>query len=228
MKWRLSALLVMLALSLCLLAQDTPSRPEVPPVENQPAVEAQPVVQQQDTSGEEEFEDDSMVPPGGELAAQIGGRRTELPLFGHHLFRIDVSDPTPGPINPETYFISPRDELLLQIWGKEQNADHNLVVSSDHYVNIEEGKLGRVYLGGLTLAQARDRITRALSNVYSSFIDSDDPYRSVSRIELTPTKLQEVRFLVQGEVNGPGSYSLTPSRANLIHALASARPEMCK
>ncbi len=112
--------------------------------------------------------------------------------------------------------------MLLQIWGREQNSDHNLVVSSDHYVDVEEGNLGRVYLAGLTLAQARERITQALSNVYSSFINSDDPSRSVSRIELTPTKLQEVRFLVQGEVNAPGSYSLYPSRANLIHALAKA------
>ena len=217
MHWRFSALVVTWALSLSLWAQDSPvSRPELLPVEEAP------VVQQQAESGEKGIEDDSTVPPEGELAVEISGRGKELPLFGHQLFHLDVSNLTPGPIDPETYFISPRDELLLQIWGKEQNSDHNLVVSSDHYVSIEEGKLGRVYLGGLTLAQARDKITRALSEVYSSFIDSDDPSRSISRIELTPTKLQEIRFLVQGEVNRPGSYSLYPSRSNLIYALALA------
>ena len=217
MKSRLSALLATLAMSLSLLAQDSPSRPELPPVEDGP------VVQQEDAPGEKEAGNDSIISPEGALASQISGQRMELPLFGHHLFRIDVSNLTPGPIDPETYFISPKDELLLQIWGPEQNVDSNLVVSSDHYVTIDVGDLGRVYLSGLTLAQARERITRALSNVYSTFINSDDPSRSVSRVELTPTKLQEVRFLVQGEVNAPGSYSLDPSSANLIHALAKAK-----
>ena len=215
--WRVPALVAAWALSLSLLAQDPKSVPELPPIEG--AL----VVQQEGESEAKGTEEGSIVPPEGELASEISGRGSQLPIFGHHLFRIDVSNLSPGPIDPETYFISPKDELLLQIWGREQNSDHNLVVSSEHYVNIEEGKLGRVYLAGLTLAQARQRITRALSEVYSSFIDSDDPYRSVSRIELTPTKLHEIRFLVQGEVNQPGSYSLYPSRANLIYALARAQ-----
>ena len=114
MHWRFSALVVTWALSLSLWAQDSPvSRPELLPVEEAP------VVQQQAESGEKGVEDDSTVPPEGELAVEISGRGKELPLFGHQLFHLDVSNLTPGPIDPETYFISPRDELLLQIWGKE-------------------------------------------------------------------------------------------------------------
>ena len=232
MHWRFLALVVTWALSLSLWAQDSPvSRPELLPIEEAPVVQEEaPVVQQQAESGEKGIEDDSTVPPEGELAVEISVRRKELPLFGHQLFRLDVSNLTPGPIDPETYFVSPRDELLLQIWGKEQNSDHSLVVSSDHYVSIEEGKLGRVYLGGLTLAQARDKITQALSEVYSSFIDFDDPSRSVSRIELTPTKLQEIRFLVQGEVNRrePGNGSPlggeTPPIKGLSQAIMNLSP----
>ncbi len=164
----------------------------------------------------------------GDFVKEILEEREELPLFGYELFKIDTSQLTPGPIDPETYLISPGDKLLLRLWG-ELNWEALLEVSSDLYVTIPAmdverdvaSKIGRVYLSGQTLREAHETIRRELASDYESFIDPDNPL-ATTRVELTPTHIREVRFFVQGEVKEQGSYTLHPSHANLIYALASA------
>ncbi len=174
-----------------------------------------------------------------EFVAKLKKVEEELPLFGYDAFRIDVSKLTPGPIVRDTYVISPGDKLMLRVWG-QLNMRYELEVTPDLYVYIPgissaaggatdasgEGAgspdIGRVYLGAQTLKQAEATITRELSNLYSTYINSDNPSSSSAHVELTPTHVSEVRFLVQGEVVHPGTYTLHPSLANLIYALAQA------
>ncbi|MDA2936974.1 SLBB domain-containing protein [Acidobacteria bacterium AH-259-A15] len=156
-------------------------------------------------------------PEEGEFVEKIIEEKEELPLFGYDLFRIDTFTLTPGPVDPETYLISPGDKLMLRVWG-ELSLEFELEVTPNLYVTIPE--VGRVYLSGQTLKQVETTVRREMANVYASFIDPNNPANSTARIELTATQIQEVRFLVQGEVESPGSYTLHPSLGNLIYALA--------
>ncbi|MGH9339058.1 MAG: SLBB domain-containing protein [Acidobacteriota bacterium] len=143
----------------------------------------------------------------------------QLPIFGRDVFGIDTTTLVPGAINPQSFYVSPGDELLLQVWG-DLNLEYQLQVSGDIYVSIPE--VGRVYLGGKTLAEAQVSVVRALAGIYSSYIDPDNPSGSSARVSLTPVSVKDVRFLVQGEVTRPGSYSLHPSLANLVYAVSRA------
>ncbi|MFB3906447.1 MAG: SLBB domain-containing protein [Acidobacteriota bacterium] len=174
-----------------------------------------------------------------EFVQSIKKQERELPQFGYDVFNIDLSTMAPGPIDRDSYLVAPGDKLLVTVWG-EINIQWEVAVSPDLYIylgqpsaqkpvagqNQEEqaptSDIGRVYLGGQTLKQAEVSIARALSNLYSTYINPDDPSGSSARIELTPTEISEVRFLVQGEVAQPGTYSLHPSLSNLVYALAQA------
>lgn len=174
-----------------------------------------------------------------EFVQSIKKQERELPQFGYDTFKIDVSTMTPGPIDRESYLIAPGDRLLVTVWGGI-NVQYDVDVSPDLYIYLgqpsgqkpEAGQtqqqqaptpdVGRVYLGGQTLKQAEVAVARALSNLLSAYINPDDPAGSSARIEVTPTRISEVRFLVQGEVVQPGTYSLHPSLSNLVYALAAA------
>ncbi len=160
----------------------------------------------------------------------------KLPIFGIDTFNIDVSKLTPGPIDRESYLIAPGDRFQLNVWG-DLNLRFDLEVSPDYYVYIkgvpstelsQDGRqvsspdIGRVYLGGLTLKEAEDAISREMGRLYASYMNSADPGGGAARVDLTPTQLTPVRFLIQGEVNKPGSYILHPSLANLVYAIAQA------
>ncbi len=174
-----------------------------------------------------------------EFVQSIKKQERELPLFGYDTFNIDTSTMTPGPIDRDSYLIAPGDRLLVTVWGGI-NVQYEVDVSPDLYIYLGQPSgqkpqagqnqeqqaptpdVGRVYLGGLTLKQAEVAVARALSNLFSAYINPDDPSGSSARIEVTPTRISEVRFLVQGEVVQPGTYSLHPSLSNLVYALAAA------
>ncbi|RPI20080.1 MAG: hypothetical protein EHM61_27765, partial [Acidobacteria bacterium] len=173
-----------------------------------------------------------------EFVQSIKKQEKELPQFGYDTFDIDTSTMAPGPIDRDSYLVAPGDKLLLTVWG-EINIQYEVEVSPDLHIYVRQPGLrpepgqneeqqaqtpdvGRVYLGGQSLRQAEVSVARALSNLYSAYINPDDPSGSSARVELTPTRISEVRFLVQGEVLQPGTYSLHPSLANLVYAIARA------
>ncbi|RPJ63952.1 MAG: hypothetical protein EHM23_01210, partial [Acidobacteria bacterium] len=173
-----------------------------------------------------------------EFVESIKKQERDLPQFGYELFNIDTSTMAPGPIDRDSYLIAPGDRLLVTVWG-EINRQYEVDVSPDLYIYLGQlseerpaepdqepqartPDVGRVYLGGQTLKQAEVSIARALSNILSAYINPDDPTGSSARIEVTPTRFSEVRYLVQGEVKQPGTYSLHPSLSNLVYALAHA------
>jgi protein involved in polysaccharide export with SLBB domain len=139
--------------------------------------------------------------------------------FGYDAFKIDLKDITPGPVG-EGYELSPGDKVHLRVWGELQ-LTFELVVSDDQYLEIPDVP-GRVYVGSLTLADVADRLRRHLATAYATFFDLDNPAASAAFVDVALSDVREIRFLVQGEVGTPGSYSLHPSLGNLIYALARA------
>jgi protein involved in polysaccharide export with SLBB domain len=126
---------------------------------------------------------------------------TGLPYFGFDIFnnaRIDFSPEIYGPVD-EDYPLGPGDEIVITVWG-EVELRHELFVNRQGQIFIPE--VGVVQLIGLTMRQAKTKLTEALSRSYSS-ISSKKAYLDVSA-----GKLRSIKLYVVGDVKNPGVFTV--------------------
>ncbi|MEM7610292.1 MAG: SLBB domain-containing protein [Pseudomonadota bacterium] len=120
-----------------------------------------------------------------------------LDYFGYELFS-DVpttfAPATDVPV-PAAYVMGPGDELRVQFFGKE-NATFTAVVTRDGDINLPE--IGPVAVTGLTFTAARQEI-----------IDRVSEQKIGVRASVTMGELRSIRIFVLGDVNRPGSYTVS-------------------
>ncbi len=107
-----------------------------------------------------------------------------------------------------TYRLGPGDEITVHIWGK---IDQSFTFTVDRNGVIVLPKVGPVNVWGLTFAEAARRIRERLSQAFSG-VD----------FSITLSGLRKVRVYVVGEVERPGTYTLSPI-SNLLDPLILAR-----
>ena len=95
-------------------------------------------------------------------------------------------------VDPETYMIGPGDVLTLNIWGGLEQR-FPLTVNPEGVISIPT--VGDLRLSGLSLAEAKKRITDSAERVYSA-----------GQISVHLTKLRRFRIPVSGVVPSPGVY----------------------
>ncbi|MDR8393405.1 SLBB domain-containing protein [Aliifodinibius sp. S!AR15-10] len=140
-------------------------------------------------------------------------------IFGSSLFRRDKVTFTPS-LNiptPENYQLGPGDQLIIDIWGAAEQT-YELTISPEGTITI--ANLGPIYVNGLTIERARERIKSSLSRIYSGLqADPDEPTDTQARISLG--NVRSINVTVLGEARFPGTYTL-PSLATVFNALYSA------
>lgn len=140
-------------------------------------------------------------------------------IFGANLFRKDKITFTPS-LNiptPENYQLGPGDELVIDIWGAAEQT-YEVQVSTEGTITIDN--LGPIYVNGMQISQARDRIKNALTRIYSGLeAEGDAPTDTRARISLG--NVRSINVTVLGEARYPGTYTL-PSLATVFNALYSA------
>lgn len=132
-------------------------------------------------------------------------------VFGSELFNnknltFEPNLRLPTPVN---YHLGAGDEIIIDVYGYSE-VQHKLKVSPDGYVNIPN--LGLVYVSGLAIEEARTRITKQLSTIYSG-IKSGNTF-----VQISLGNIRSIRVLLIGEIVNPGSYTL-PSLATVANAL---------
>jgi len=105
------------------------------------------------------------------------------------------------------YILGPGDTLSLNLWGAI-NARHELTVDRTGEIMIP--KVGVVKVWGLSYDQGRDAINKAVGRYYKNF-----------EMSLTLGRLRTIQVFVVGEVEAPGSYSVS-SLSTVINALSAA------
>ncbi|MDZ7681660.1 MAG: polysaccharide biosynthesis/export family protein [Fodinibius sp.] len=110
--------------------------------------------------------------------------RKKSQIFGSSLFRRDKVTFTPS-LNiptPENYQLGPGDQLIIDIWGAAEQT-YELTVSPEGTITI--ANLGPIYVNGLSIDKARDRIKSSLSKIYSGLkADTNEPTDTQARISL--------------------------------------------
>ena len=137
-------------------------------------------------------------------------------IFGSSFFNNPniTSAPSLNLATPESYEIGPGDELAISIWGAAQN-EYTSKITREGYLKIE--RIGPVYLSGLTIAQAKQKLKDKLSKIYSGINSS---FNKVF-FDLTLLNSRSIVVSIAGNVVGPGTYTLS-SLANPLNALYAA------
>jgi protein involved in polysaccharide export with SLBB domain len=132
-------------------------------------------------------------------------------IFGTELFSNKnlTFEPNLRMPTPPNYRISTNDELLIDVYGYSE-VQHQLKVTPDGYIRIPY--LGPVYVNGLTMEEARIRITKQLATIYGG-IKTGNTF-----VQLSLGNIRSIRVLLIGEIERPGTYSL-PSLATVANAL---------
>ena len=136
-------------------------------------------------------------------------------VFGRNIFANKelTFAPNENIATPENYRLGPGDEVIVDIWGANQNTIRQ-VIAPDGFINVEG--LGLVFISGMTVKEADAYMRRQLNSIYS--VDGDD---AKSEIKLTLGTIRTIMVNVMGEVSVPGTYSLS-SLSTVYHALYRA------
>lgn len=150
--------------------------------------------------------------PTPDVVAQV---EDSVQVFGRNIFsnpNLSFS-PSENIATPENYKLGPGDEVIIDIWGTNQNTIRQ-TISPDGFINIEG--IGLVYLTGMKVKEADTYMRRQLNKIYS--VDGED---AQSEIKLTLGAIRTIQVNVMGEVAAPGTYFLS-SLSTVYHALYRA------
>lgn len=108
---------------------------------------------------------------------------------------------------PQNYRLGPGDAVYIDIWGASEQSV-TATVSPEGTITIEG--CGPVNVNGLTVAQANQRVKGVMQRHYAG-----------SNIQLTVGQTKTISVNVMGEVQNPGTYTLS-AFATVFHALYMA------
>ena len=151
----------------------------------------------------------------GEIYVLQEKKDSIVPVFGHNIFsNKDLTfAPNENLATPENYKLGPGDEVIIDIWGTNQNTIRQ-TISPDGFISIEG--IGLVYLTGMTVKDADKYMRKQLNKIYSVAGEG-----AQSDIKLTLGALRTIQVNVMGEVKVPGTYFLS-SLSSVYHALYRA------
>lgn len=118
-------------------------------------------------------------------------------IFGHDIFNNEALsfEPNMNIATPADYQLGPGDAVVIEIYGASQESI-DATITPEGYITIEG--IGPVQLGGLTVAQANARLRSQVGSRYSD-----------SQIRLSVGQTRTILVNVMGEVNYPGTYTLS-------------------
>lgn len=140
----------------------------------------------------------------------------ELEIFGLSIFRnANINfQPSVNIPTPKDYTLGPGDEVIIDIYGASEQS-YQEIISPDGSILIPN--LGPLYLSGLPIEKAKDKIVARLSNIYSGLrAYGNNPPNTFAQISLG--QLRSIKVIVVGEVVQPGTYT-TSSLSGVFNAL---------
>lgn len=141
-------------------------------------------------------------------------KSNERLVYGKEMFRnktLSLFEPVGNFKAPFDYIVGAGDAFTVSIWGESEYGG-SYDVNSDGY--IKPMQMPRIYLKGLTYAQAKEAII-------SSFGKVVDLRSGTSNIEVLLSYSRPITIGIYGEVENPGTYTL-PALNSSVNALVAA------
>lgn len=135
--------------------------------------------------------------------------KSERKVFGRDIFNNKelTFEPEMNIATPADYVLGPGDAVFVDVYGATTK-QYSTTVSPDGVINIED--YGPVNVSGLSVPQANQRLRNTLGSRYGG-----------STIKLSVGQTRTITVNVMGEVNMPGTYTLS-AFATVFHALYMA------
>lgn len=132
-------------------------------------------------------------------------------IFGSELFSNKklTFEPNLRIATPQNYQLGPDDELIIDVTGYSE-VSHKLKITPDGMLRIPQ--VGVIAVSGLTIEQARKKITTKLSSIYGTIQTGE------TSVNIALGNIRSIKVTVLGEVILPGTYTL-PSLATVFNSL---------
>lgn len=143
---------------------------------------------------------------------KIDKRRTPSTIsksvFGQEIFSTEnlTFAPSYNIATPPNYVLGPGDEVVIEVWGESEFRVQEKI-SPEGSITIQG--IGPVFLSGLTVAEAQQRIADQISEIMNG------------QVRVTLGQIRSIKVNISGEVRVPGTYTL-PALATLFNALYTA------
>jgi protein involved in polysaccharide export with SLBB domain len=143
----------------------------------------------------------------------------KLPIYGSNYFNNENinSSPILNIATPSSYELGPGDEILISIWGAAEN-EYSSSISREGFVKVE--RIGPVYLSGLTITEAKNKLKRSLSKIYSGINSSQNSEFKVY-LDLSLINTRSIIVNVTGNVVAPDTYTIS-SLSSVLNVLYAA------
>ncbi|MEQ8523492.1 SLBB domain-containing protein [Gracilimonas sp.] len=143
-------------------------------------------------------------------------QRDTSDVFGADIFSSQsISfEPSLNIATPKNYTLGPGDELFIDIWGAAETT-YQLVISPEGSIQISN--VGPIAVSGLTIEEAKERLTSKLSNIYSGLKGPN----KTTYMQVTLGNIRSIKVSIVGEVKAPGTYTLS-SLSSVFNALYAA------
>ena len=143
----------------------------------------------------------------------------KLPIYGSNYFNNENinSSPILNIATPSSYELGPGDEILISIWGAAEN-EYSSSISREGFVKVE--RIGPVYLSGLTITEAKNKLKRSLSKIYSGINSSQNSEFKVY-LDLSLLNTRSIVVNVTGNVVAPDTYTVS-SLSTVLNVLYAA------
>lgn len=161
----------------------------------------------------DELEDESNNQRDSTNARRARNRRQNR-TFGSAFFARSSStfEPNLRIATPRNYILGPEDEIVVDIYG---NAVDNFRMKISPEGTVKMLNLAPVYINGLTIEQASERIVNRLRQAYSTLNrPGSGTYSSI-----TLGNVRSIRVMITGEASRPGTYTVS-SLATAFNALS--------
>ena len=137
-------------------------------------------------------------------------------VFGYKLFNSEnlTFEPNLNIPTPRNYLLGPGDEVIIDVWGASEQT-YQEIISPEGYIKIPN--LGPIYLNGLSIERATDRLKSRLTKIYSG-LSTRQGASPNTFAQVSLGQLRTIRINVIGEAQRPGSYNVS-SLSTVAHAL---------
>ena len=117
---------------------------------------------------------------------------------------------------PSDYRLGPGDEIIVNLYGASENS-YSVQISRNG--NVKFDRLPPVYLSGLSINSAKNRLKSNLSKLYAGLASNDELTKV--NIDVSLQKARSVTINITGQVIAPGTYTIS-GFSSVLNALYAA------
>ena len=196
----------------------------VPGATNADGTPANPTDRTVDEVNQQQDQQEQALEDGYEAARRREAEELRRKIFGSEIFSGPAASnpfqPNIAMATPRNYFVGPGDQLNIRLYGFSE-VDFSQRVSPEGTVYFTQATgIGPVFVSGLTVEQAKERITARLASKFVGLRPSTFGPKNTF-LEVSLGGIRSIRVTVTGDAVRPGTYTLS-SLSTVMNAIYQA------